>query len=128
MNAPAARTPGCLSLQSVLTVLRALRTPKALAASLSLAGLLALAPLPAVAQAAETPSVQQMIEALKPQPSRSRNLLVRPAVPAAASDAAAPQGAAEAPADGPAGLSLAVPFDTNSAQLTNQFNKFFIHV
>jgi outer membrane protein OmpA-like peptidoglycan-associated protein len=122
MNTPAAPTAGCLSAPMAMKAPRALTALTALAAALSLASLLALAPLPAGAQAAGpatagTPSVQQMIEALKPQPSRSRNLLVRPAEPVAATEAAAPQGAAEAPADGPAGLSLAVPFDTNSAQL-----------
>ena len=110
MNAPAAIPSGSLPALAACAV------------SAALVGLLALAPLPAVAQtgspaAADTPTVQQMIEALKPQASRTRNLLVRPAEPAAAADAAPPQGPAAAPADGPVGLSLAVPFDTNSAQL-----------
>ena len=115
MNPRAARGAGRLSAWAVLV---------------ALSGGLTLAPRPATAQsggaAADTLTVQQMIEALKPQGSRSRNLLVRPAQPEATAPAAEPGGAAAAgpagsasdPApDSPAGLSLAVPFDTNSAQL-----------
>lgn len=115
MNPRAARGAGRLSAWAVLV---------------ALSGGLTLAPRPATAQsggaAADTLTVQQMIEALKPQGSRSRNLLVRPAQPEATAPAAEPGGAATAgpagsasdPApDSPAGLSLAVPFDTNSAQL-----------
>ena len=117
MNPRAARGAGRLSAWAVLV---------------ALSGGLTLAPRPATAQsggaAADTLTVQQMIEALKPQGSRSRNLLVRPAQPEATAPGTAPGTApsaapgiaattTEAASDGPAGLSLAVPFDTNSAQL-----------
>lgn len=118
MNTRAARGAGRLSAWAVLV---------------ALSGGLTLAPRPATAQsgsaaAADTPTVQQMIDALKPQASRSRNLLVRPAEPQATAPGTAPGTApsaapgtaattTEAASDGPAGLSLAVPFDTNSAQL-----------
>lgn len=87
------------------------------------AGLLAL--LPWTDAAAADPDTRAMIEALKPAPAdalpgASRNLYVRrraddaAAVPGAVPEA--PAGAASAPAEPPS-LSLAIPFELNSARL-----------
>jgi outer membrane protein OmpA-like peptidoglycan-associated protein len=101
----------------------------------TLAGLLACGLVigPAAAQTAGgTPDKQQMIDALKPSGERGRNLLVRPATPAAAAApaasapsaapvaaapvAAAPAAPAAAAAPAPS-LSLAIQFEPNSSQV-----------
>lgn len=95
------------------------------------AGVLALVPFLPLPAAAADPDTRAMIEALKPAtadalPGGSRNLYVRRRTDTAASApaddaaAAAVAGAASAPAGPPAdppSLSLAIPFEANSARL-----------
>ncbi|MCW5609668.1 MAG: OmpA family protein [Rubrivivax sp.] len=83
------------------------------------AGLLAL--LPWTDTAAADPDTRAMIEALKPAPAEalpgaSRNLYVRRRADDAAAVPGAPAGAPSAPAEPPS-LSLAIPFELNSARL-----------
>jgi outer membrane protein OmpA-like peptidoglycan-associated protein len=117
---------------SRLSITRVLRPGRCLlvglVAALPLAGRAADAGGPGPTSAAvATPDARSMIEALRPAAARSlRNLVVRPTADAAASEpaAATPNAAASGSAPGagsaaaaPPGLSLAIPFELNSAHV-----------
>lgn len=87
--------------------------------------LAALLGWPATAAAGDDPEVRRMIESLRPAAGRTRNLVIEPAaaptaVPSttsATSTTAPPSPARPAPTAPAGGLSLAIAFEPNSAQL-----------